>query len=153
MPCCAGYTSSHSTFTTETAAKTVPQSEPETIAAARVPRDAEQAERRDATYPASRQHERRLVLHGGRGSCSSLELESGYKGSSASADRKELGSTPEVGPWKPKSLLVPLCPQILFLTCEHCRVDMKAILAEAEEMEARQCQRASTQHPHHMSSS
>jgi len=40
----------------------------------------------------------------------------------ASADREEVGSTPKVGPWKAKST--------------STKVDMKAILAEAEEMQA-----------------
>lgn len=76
-------------------------------------------------------------------------------GVGASTDREELiGSTPKVGPWKAKSTpkSVRLRPRILFLTSEICRVDMKAILAEAEEMQASSAS-GRTQHPYHTASS
>lgn len=70
------------------------------------------------------------------------------EGVSASAEGKELGNTPKLGPWKAKSLpkYVSFSARILFLRCENLRVDMKAVLAEAEEIQASSAS-GRTQHP------
>ena len=70
------------------------------------------------------------------------------EGVNAPAVAMELGNTPTVGPWKAKSLpkYVSFCARVFILICKNLRVDMKVVLAEAEEMQASSAS-GRTQHP------